>query len=142
MIRYLRGISGGHTLVEEALSLLIGGIQRCQTFIDVIDVVTYLGLRYYLGATADSVVVPGRPDAAYIIIHDNPLEKFVELPPLLADTFQYSIFLAGVIQGCMEAMHIVTQCDFVEDENLMSKTILVTLVDFTRDDKKGGNENI
>jgi trafficking protein particle complex subunit 3 len=49
-----------------------------------------------------------------LILNDNPLTEFVELPPQYA-TLCYSNVLCGVIKGALEMIQLQVDCRFVKD---------------------------
>jgi len=131
------GISGGHTMIEEVLSELMGVeeiIKAVQSFYNVLEVVTYYGMKLHFGITADCIAIEGRSEALYIVLHDNPLETFVNVPLSMKSSLHYSNLIVGIIQGCLEAMNIVSRCEFVRTgtstNRQFSRTILVTFIKY------------
>lgn len=53
-------------------------------------------------------------NAFSILLADNPLIEFVELPPAHSDLL-YSNVLAGVIRGALEMVQMRVDCKFVKD---------------------------
>ena len=49
-----------------------------------------------------------------LVIHDNPLTEFVELPPHYSSLL-YSNVLCGVITGALEMVQMKVECRFVRD---------------------------
>ncbi len=49
-----------------------------------------------------------------LIIDENPLAEFVELPDQLQN-LKYSNILCGVIRGALEMVNIEVECSFIKD---------------------------
>lgn len=56
----------------------------------------------FLGVTADVIDWNAQGTACTLVMTDNPLNDFVELPPSMAATLHYSNLLCGVIRGALE----------------------------------------
>ena len=50
-----------------------------------------------------------------LIIEDNPLNEYVELPQNLASELWYSNVLCGVIRGALEMVYMQVETEFVHD---------------------------
>lgn len=49
-----------------------------------------------------------------IVLADNPILEFVELPEaLISQGLKYSQIIAGIVKGALEMLHIQVECDAV-----------------------------
>ncbi|PHJ20835.1 bet3 transport [Cystoisospora suis] len=104
------GYNIGIRLVDEFLSKT--GIGACAGFQQTAEVVAKLGFRMFLGITADVVKWNEEETCCSLILHENPLTDFVDLPPSLSQ-LHYSNLICGVIRGALEQMKV--NCRFVKD---------------------------
>ena len=49
-----------------------------------------------------------------LVLEDNPLAEFVELPEQLHN-LKYSNILCGIIRGALEMVNVEVECTFVKD---------------------------
>jgi len=68
-------------------------------FKDTAEIVAKIGFKMFLGVTA--TVVPGDDREYSLVLEENPLVEFVELPESHRDLY-YSNILCGVIRGALE----------------------------------------
>eukprot|EP00116_Pleurobrachia_bachei_P016410 sb/3476672/ len=54
-------------------------------------------------------------DEFSLVITENPLAEYVELPPNCQDTLWYSNIICGVIRGALEMVQMDVKCSFVGD---------------------------
>lgn len=59
-------------------------------------------MKMFLGVTADVTDWNDEGNACTLVLQDNPLNDFVELPPSMVGSLHYSNLLCGVIQGALE----------------------------------------
>ncbi|CBZ50462.1 putative trafficking protein particle complex subunit 3 [Neospora caninum Liverpool] len=106
------GYNIGIRLVDEFLAKT--GMGGCTCFRQTADVVAKLGLRMFLGVTADVTNWDADGTSCSLILHENPLADFVELPPSLSQ-LSYSNLICGVIRGALEQLQMRVTCQFVRD---------------------------
>jgi len=131
------GIAGGHSMIEEILSEIMGIEEltdSMQTFFNLLEIVMYYGMKLHFGISADCIPIEGRSEALYIVLHDNPLETFVNVPLSMKSTLHYSNLIVGIIQGCLEGMNVVARCEFVRSgaNQQFCRTILVTFIKYVK----------
>ena len=68
----------------------------------------------FLGVSADVTSWNAERTSFCLVIYENPLAEFVELPPHLSE-LRYSNLLCGAIRGALEMIQIKAQCKFLRD---------------------------
>ena len=86
-------------LVDEFLAK--SGTGRCRDFRDTADAIARVGLKMFLGINA--TVSGWNPEGTEcsLVLEDNPLVDFVELPEAYA-RLNYCGMLCGVLRGALE----------------------------------------
>lgn len=131
------GYSMGVRCVDEYLAKLSTAAPPCSTFLETAEVLAKSALKMFLGITADVVVhEPQQQHAttmeggdekkssggqAYsLILLDNPLTTFVELPDAFLDKenpkskLEYNNLYCGLIRGALEMLNMRVECTFVK----------------------------
>lgn len=124
----------GVRLVDEFLAK--SSSQPCQSFRDVMESLSKVGMKMFLGVDADLVELG--PKSFMITFAENPLNDFVELPRELKETgFSYSILYCGIIKGALDQLHMKVDCRFCKDVLRGDDTnaIQIDLVDIIRHDE-------
>ncbi|CEM31165.1 unnamed protein product [Vitrella brassicaformis CCMP3155] len=106
------GYNIGIRLVDEFLAK--SGIGPCQDFRDTAEVIAKVALKMFLNVTADVTGWNSDLTACTLVLHDNPLNEFVELPASMAG-LKYGELICGVIRGGLEQVHMRVSCTFVKD---------------------------
>ncbi|CAB9514779.1 protein particle complex subunit 3 [Seminavis robusta] len=118
------GHSMGVRCVDEYLAKLSTAAPPCSKFLDTAEVLAKSAFKMFLGITADVVIhegTEGKEDSYSLIMTDNPLAIFVELPdqyqspagegqPLL----EYNSLYCGLIRGALEMLNMRVECKFVK----------------------------
>ncbi|PNW84474.1 hypothetical protein CHLRE_03g145607v5 [Chlamydomonas reinhardtii] len=106
------GYNMGIRLVDEFLAK--AKISRCSSFRDTADVVAKQALPMFLNVTAN--VTNWSPDQTEcsLVLTDNPLADFVELPDEYRE-LRYCNVLAGVVRGALEMVNMEVECRWVSD---------------------------
>ncbi|KAL8453024.1 hypothetical protein Emag_002110 [Eimeria magna] len=73
-----------------------------------------LGLRMFLGVSAEVTNWDVQERSCSLVLSENPLADFVELPPSLAN-LNYCNLICGVIRGSLEQLRMRVACYFVKD---------------------------
>ncbi|EST06127.1 Transport protein particle (TRAPP) component [Kalmanozyma brasiliensis GHG001] len=129
------GYNIGTRLIEDFLART--NLSRCSDFREVAEVVSKVGFKMFLNITPTvvhhdetgaSAAITGQPSAAAsaqasagtrefsLILEENPLAEFVELPKdARAGGLWFSNVLAGVLRGALEMVQMQTECYFVSD---------------------------
>lgn len=109
------GYNIGLRLIEEFLAKT--GAQRCQSFKETSEMISKIGFKIFLNI--QPVVTNWSLDGKTfsLIINDNPLTEFVELPQLTTsgDELWYSQILCGVLRGALQMVQLDVECWFVKD---------------------------
>eukprot|EP00026_Physarum_polycephalum_P016531 Phypoly_transcript_17455.p1 GENE.Phypoly_transcript_17455~~Phypoly_transcript_17455.p1 ORF type:complete len:137 (+),score=19.86 Phypoly_transcript_17455:373-783(+) len=106
-----RGYNIGLRLVEEFLAR--SGLGRCTDFVETAEVVSKVGLKMFLGITGHVTDWDSEKKEFSLILEDNPLIEFVELPEQY-NKLWYSNILCGVIRGALEMVQLKVTCTFVK----------------------------
>lgn len=109
------GYNIGLRLIEDFLAR--SGSGRCTNFRDTAEIISKVGFKMFLNIvpTVDRWTADGRQFS--LIIDDNPLAEFVELPDdgRAHKELWYSNVLAGVLRGALEAVQLEVETSFVSD---------------------------
>mmetsp|Transcript_111 Transcript_111/g.162 ORF Transcript_111/g.162 Transcript_111/m.162 type:complete len:201 (+) Transcript_111:87-689(+) len=120
------GHSIGVRCVDEFLSKAdVSGMGErmfaCSTLRDTAEVVAKVGLKMFLGVTAEVGGFSQDQKSFSVYLQDNPLSTFVELPSESAQggddlrRLKYSQILCGVIRGALEQVNLKVECNIVRD---------------------------
>ena len=106
------GYNIGIRLIDEFLAK--SGVTNCSNLRETADVIAKVALKMFLGITAE--VASWNPEftAFSLVINDNPIADFVELPPQYQE-LHYCNILCGVIKGALEMVQLQVECRFVRD---------------------------
>ncbi|GET87506.1 trafficking protein particle complex subunit-like protein [Leishmania tarentolae] len=112
---YHMGHRIGARLIEEYS--VRSGAAPCRTFTQAAEGVALVGLRMFLGVSAEVTQVKDAADTFAISFQDNPLALFVELPDgPLRECLWYSNILCGVITGALSLVGLQTEARFSRDK--------------------------
>ncbi|EFA78523.1 trafficking protein particle complex subunit 3 [Heterostelium album PN500] len=106
------GYNIGVRLIEEFLAK--SNIGRCSGFQETAEVIAKVGFKMFLGVTCQISDWDAEKKEFHLIIEDNPLIDFVELPEHLKHKLYYSNILCGVIRGALEMVQMKVKCTFVK----------------------------
>mmetsp|Transcript_11069 Transcript_11069/g.20481 ORF Transcript_11069/g.20481 Transcript_11069/m.20481 type:complete len:189 (+) Transcript_11069:94-660(+) len=104
------GYSIGIRSVDEFLAK--SNAPYCKSLEDTAQVVGKTAFRMFLGINCD--VQQHSPTNFSLILQENPLSLFVELPENYKETLQYTILYCGVIRGAMEMLNYKVECSLVK----------------------------
>lgn len=102
----------GCRLVDEFFAR--SGLGPCRDFRETAEVVAKIGFKMFLGVTAEVRNWNPQGTSCCLVLQDNPLTEFVELPPTLSN-LAYANLLCGVIRGALEQVHMKVKCFFIKD---------------------------
>lgn len=107
------GYNIGVRLIEDFLAR--SGVGRCQDFRETADVIAKVGFKMFLGLTP--VVTNWSPagDEFSLLMENNPLTDFVELPDGHSQ-LNYSNILCGAVRGALEMVQMDVAVWFVQDQ--------------------------
>mmetsp|Transcript_20158 Transcript_20158/g.23016 ORF Transcript_20158/g.23016 Transcript_20158/m.23016 type:complete len:194 (+) Transcript_20158:57-638(+) len=89
-------------------------IPPCRAFGETAEVLAKTGLRMFLGVSAEVQMLS---DSSFsLLIYENPLSLFVELPsdPKWKN-LKYSNLYCGILRGSLEQVNLRVECKFVKD---------------------------
>eukprot|EP00929_Paragymnodinium_shiwhaense_P105294 TRINITY_DN7024_c0_g1_i2.p1 TRINITY_DN7024_c0_g1~~TRINITY_DN7024_c0_g1_i2.p1 ORF type:complete len:217 (-),score=53.62 TRINITY_DN7024_c0_g1_i2:104-673(-) len=107
------GYNIGLRLVDEFLAK--SGVSACQDFRESAEVIAKVGFRMFLGVGAEVVMWNRELTACSLVLPDNPLAEYVELPAHLTNRLWYSNLLCGVVRGCLEQLQLRVEVKFQKD---------------------------
>ena len=102
----------GVRIIDEFLAK--SGINSCTNFKETAEQIAKVAFRMFLGVSGDVTSWNSDNTSCSIILYDNPLIDFVELPPQYAE-LQYCNILIGVIKGSLEMVQLQVDCRFIRD---------------------------
>ncbi|XP_042296784.1 trafficking protein particle complex subunit 3 isoform X1 [Sceloporus undulatus] len=106
------GYNIGIRLVEDFLAR--SNVGRCHDFRETADVIAKVAFKMYLGITPSITNWSPAGDEFSLILENNPLVDFVELPDNHSSLI-YSILLCGVLRGALEMVQMAVDVKFVQD---------------------------
>ncbi|KAH7546645.1 hypothetical protein FEM48_Zijuj01G0223400 [Ziziphus jujuba var. spinosa] len=93
------GYNIGIRLIDEFLAK--SNVSRCVDFKETAEVIAKVGFKMFLGVTASVTNWDADGTCCSIVLEDNPLVDFVELPDTCQGLY-YCNILSGVIRGALE----------------------------------------
>ncbi|XP_078423275.1 trafficking protein particle complex subunit 3-like [Cetorhinus maximus] len=106
------GYNIGVRLIEDFLAR--SNVGRCHDFRETADVIAKVVFKTYLGKTPSVTNWNAAGDEFSLIVENNPLMDFVELPDNHSSLI-YSNFLCGVLRGALEMVQMAIDVKFVQD---------------------------
>lgn len=122
------GYNIGVRLIEDFLARSNTG--RCHDFRETADVIAKVGFKMFLGITPTITNWSAAGDEFSLLIENNPLSDFVELPEGHR-SLNYSNILCGVLRGALEMVQMDVTVWFVQD-NLRGDNITELRIKFNR----------
>eukprot|EP00116_Pleurobrachia_bachei_P001508 sb/3461770/ len=108
------GYNIGVRLIDDFLAHT-PSVTRCTTLEEVADILCKQGFKMFLGIVPEIKNWTAAKDEFSLVITENPLAEYVELPPNCQDTLWYSNIICGVIRGALEMVQMDVRCSFVGD---------------------------
>eukprot|EP00638_Chattonella_subsalsa_P006788 CAMPEP_0117757284 /NCGR_PEP_ID=MMETSP0947-20121206/14633_1 /TAXON_ID=44440 /ORGANISM="Chattonella subsalsa, Strain CCMP2191" /LENGTH=188 /DNA_ID=CAMNT_0005577135 /DNA_START=45 /DNA_END=611 /DNA_ORIENTATION=+ len=106
------GHSMGVRMIDEFLAK--SGVTNCSNFRETGEVLSKVAFKMFLGVSAECAQWNADNTAFSLILPNNPLTEYVELPPQYSSLL-YSNVLCGIIRGALEMIQIRVECRFVKD---------------------------
>ncbi|XP_024627992.1 trafficking protein particle complex subunit 3 isoform X3 [Medicago truncatula] len=106
------GYNIGIRLIDEFLAK--SNVSSCVDFRETAEVIAKVGLKMFIGVTASVTNWNAEGTCCSIVLEDNPLVDFVELP----DTYQglhYCNILSGVIRGALDMVSMKAEVTWLRD---------------------------
>jgi len=107
------GLRIGHRLADEYLAK--SGVEPCRSFRDTATAVATVGAKMFLGVEAEAVMRSEDGNEYSVVLRENPLALYVELPEAFRKTLWYSNVLCGVVQGALSMVGYDTRVAFKSD---------------------------
>ncbi|KAB5521642.1 hypothetical protein OIU85_002618 [Salix viminalis] len=106
------GYNIGVRLIDEFLAK--SNVSRCVDFKETADVIAKIGFKMFLGVGASVTNWDADGTCCSIVLEDNPLVDFVELPDTCQGLY-YCNILSGVVRGALEMVSMKTEVTWVRD---------------------------
>ncbi|KAF4362619.1 hypothetical protein CsatB_018393 [Cannabis sativa] len=106
------GYNIGIRLVDEFLAK--SNVSSCVDFKETAEVIAKVGFKMFLGVTASVTNWDADGTCCSIVLEDNPLVDFVELPDNCQGLY-YCNILSGVIRGALEMVSMKTEITWARD---------------------------
>eukprot|EP01126_Amoeba_proteus_P052531 TRINITY_DN6352_c0_g1_i10.p1 TRINITY_DN6352_c0_g1~~TRINITY_DN6352_c0_g1_i10.p1 ORF type:complete len:153 (+),score=28.79 TRINITY_DN6352_c0_g1_i10:169-627(+) len=108
LIRWKRGYNIGLRLIDEFLAR--SGLGRCRDLRETAEVIAKVGFKMFLGFSGSVLKMNAKKGSFHLVLEENPLVDFVELPPEYKETLIYNNILCGVIRGALEMVQMKVKC--------------------------------
>eukprot|EP00249_Psilotum_nudum_P005109 c18590_g1_i1 orf=152-709(+) len=102
----------GIRLIDDFLAK--SNVTRCSEFKETAEVIAKVGFKMFLGVTATVTSWDADGNECSLILDENPLVDFVELPETCQGLY-YCNVLCGVIRGALEMVSMRTEIRWVRD---------------------------
>lgn len=136
------GYNIGIRLIEDFLAKT--GTGRCQSFKDTAEVVSKAGFKVFLNVSPQVTNWSQDGRAFSLILDENPLAEFVELPDddKASKELWYSNVLVGVLKGALEMVQLEVEAFFVSDvlRGDERTELRLQLVRFLKDEMPAGED--
>lgn len=93
----------------------VGTSKKLQTRSLKYPITNQVGFKIYLGVSANVFNWSQDGKEFSLVLDENPLAEFVELPEGLNQDLWYSNILVGVIRGALEMVHMQVDVSFIQD---------------------------
>ncbi|KAI8807912.1 NO signaling/Golgi transport ligand-binding domain-containing protein [Cladochytrium replicatum] len=107
------GYNIGVRLIEDFLAKTNMG--KCADFKETAETISKVGFKMFLGFSPAVTNWSADGKEFSLILEENPLAEFVELPDGAAAELSYSNILCGVLRGALEMVLMQVECNFVSD---------------------------
>lgn len=131
---YNMGYNIGVRLVEDFLART--ALPRCNNLFMTSDVICKVAFKCFLNLTPESRDWSSAGDQFSLVLTENPLNKFVELPQDAKDKLWYSNIFCGVLKGALQMVQLDCDVSFVNDvlRGDMINEIKIKLVKILKDE--------
>ncbi|AMD19146.1 HBR245Wp [Eremothecium sinecaudum] len=110
---YAMGISIGTRLIEDFVART--ALPRCENMVQTSEVISKVAFVVFLNINPQVTNWSNNKDAFSLILDENPLSDFVELPIDAMKDLWYSNILCGVLKGALEMVQLDCKVWFVSD---------------------------
>ncbi|KAJ1960597.1 hypothetical protein IWQ62_004169 [Dispira parvispora] len=105
------GYNIGVRLIEDFLAR--SGWGRCTDFRETMEVISKIGFKMFLNITPTVTSWASDNKSCSLVLDENPLNDFVELPLDAQQQLWYSNILCGVLRGALEMVQMQVEVKFV-----------------------------
>lgn len=99
-------------MIDEYLA--ITKTKSCADFTETAEKIASVGMKLFLNVSATVSGWNPEGTSCSIVIQENPLTDFVQLPNDL-ESLQYNNIICGVIEGALDMINIQVECECVKD---------------------------
>ncbi|KAJ3201089.1 transport protein particle 22 kDa subunit [Entophlyctis luteolus] len=107
------GYNIGTRLIEEFIAKT--SLPKCGSFVETADVIAKTGFKMFLGISPLVGNWSSDNKEFSLVLTENPLAEFVELPDDARDQLWYSNVLCGILRGALEMVLLQVEATFVSD---------------------------
>ncbi|KAI8800994.1 NO signaling/Golgi transport ligand-binding domain-containing protein [Cladochytrium replicatum] len=107
------GYNIGVRLIEDFLAKT--NVGKCADFKETAETISKVGFKMFLGFSPAVANWSADGKEFSLLLEENPLAEFVELPEDAAAELSYSNILCGVLRGALEMVLMQVECSFVSD---------------------------
>ncbi|EKX45972.1 trafficking protein particle complex subunit 3 [Guillardia theta CCMP2712] len=105
------GFGIGQRLIDELLAK--SNVGQCSDFRETAEVLAKVGFKMFLGVTGNISNWNQEDTEFSLLLDDNPLVDFVEIPDDLKE-LKYCNILCGVIRGALEMVNLRVECEYTK----------------------------
>ncbi|GAB2216958.1 hypothetical protein Droror1_Dr00000111 [Drosera rotundifolia] len=106
------GYNIGVRLIDEFLAK--SNVSRCVDFKETAEVIAKIGFKMFLGVSASVTNWNVEGTTCSLVLEDNPLVDFVELPDTCQGLY-YCNILSGIVRGALEMVSMKTEVTWLRD---------------------------
>ncbi|OAJ39615.1 hypothetical protein, variant [Batrachochytrium dendrobatidis JEL423] len=107
------GYNIGMRLIDDYLAKTASG--RCTDLRDTAEAISKMGFKIFLGISPTVTNWSFDAKEFSLILDENPLSEFVELPESALSELWFSNILCGVLRGALEMVQMQVEVWFVSD---------------------------
>ncbi|SCU92938.1 LAMI_0E12640g1_1 [Lachancea mirantina] len=110
---FAMGYNIGTRLIEDFLART--ALPRCENMVKTSEVISKCAFKIFLNITPQVTNWANNKEAFSLLLDENPLSDFVELPMDAVKELWYSNILCGVLKGALEMVQLDCDVFFVND---------------------------
>lgn len=110
---FTMGYNMGVRIIEDFLART--ALPRCPTMVMTSEVITKVAFKIFLNVVPQVDHWNNAKDTFHIVMGENPLIEYVELPPTATKQLWYSNIICGVLKGALEMVQLDCDVEFVKD---------------------------
>lgn len=106
------GYNIGIRIIDDFLAK--SGVNNCSNIKDTAEIISKVAFKMFLGITCDVTNWNTSNTSFSLVIQDNPLTDYVELPSQYEE-LQYCCILCGIIRGALESVQLQVTSNVIKD---------------------------